>query len=250
MVPHAEGNIFFNQGLFHDGENILESRAYLSNQPNISNKIGNGANNLNAAELTPANILEESNEGITQKDFAQNYGSRGSRRAGSTEPENFDESEVVRQKHRERVTLQDAVQAKRDLVVLEDPFQDRDIGDMDEYENINDEMSNEGNEESQTDTANIQSKYRTVNIDNYKSAGSVRSRSPNYQCQMDNKFEPPHQQQRNSYQNHMRNFKPPKSPVSITSLGSKGKETGQAPPQNTIQAGKLKLNLDRVLGDN
>lgn len=148
MVPHAEGNIFFNQGLFHDGENILESRAYLSNQPNISNKIGNGANNLNAAELTPANILEESNEGITQKDFAQNYGSRGSRRAGSTEPENFDESEVVRQKHRERVTLQDAVQAKRDLVVLEDPFQDRDIGDMDEYENINDEMSNEGNEES------------------------------------------------------------------------------------------------------
>lgn len=46
------------------------------------------------------------------------------------------------------MTLQDAVQAKRDLVILEDPFQDKEIGDMDEYENINDEMSNEGNEAS------------------------------------------------------------------------------------------------------
>ena len=95
---------------------------------------------------------------------------------------------------------------------------------MDEYENINDEISNEGNEASQTETANIQSKYRTVNIDNYKSAGSVRSRSPNYQYQNDNKFDPSQPHQRNSYQNHVRNFKPTKSPVSITSLGSRGRE--------------------------
>ena len=55
-----------------------------------------------------ANILEESNGGITQKDLAQNYGSRGSKRAGSTEPENFDERELLRQERRQRVTLQDA----------------------------------------------------------------------------------------------------------------------------------------------
>lgn len=52
-------------GSVQDGENIFESRAYMSNQPNVSNKIGNGANNLamllsNADKLT--NILEESHD--------------------------------------------------------------------------------------------------------------------------------------------------------------------------------------------
>ena len=89
--------------------------------------------------------------------------------------------------------------------------------DMDEYENINDEASDndEAHSISQTDTANIQSKYRTVNIDSYKSTGSVRSRSPNYLCQMDNKIEQMHsnfqnqpinrqnlQNYRDSYQNN------------------------------------------------
>lgn len=62
-------------------------------------------------------------------------------------------------------------------------------GDMDEYENINDEELSDGEDHSisqQTDTANIQSKYRTVNIDSYKSAGSVRSRSPKYQLRESN----------------------------------------------------------------
>lgn len=68
---------------------------------------------------------------------------------------------------------------------------------MDEYENINDEVSDDGDPVSQADTANIQSKYRTVNIDTYKSAGSVRSRSPTYQCQMDNRNGP--HLSRNSY---------------------------------------------------
>ena len=45
------------------------------------------------------NILEESNEGMTQKDIAQNYESGDehddSKRAGSTESENFDETEIA-----------------------------------------------------------------------------------------------------------------------------------------------------------
>lgn len=45
--------------------------------------------------------------------------------------------------------------AKRKLVlVLEDPFKDREIGDIDEYENINDEVSDD-DPVSQGDTANI-----------------------------------------------------------------------------------------------
>ena len=75
------------------------------------------------------------------------------------------------------------------MIVLEDPFKDREIDEVDEYENINDEAS-DGDPSSQADAGNVQSKYRTVNIDSYKSAGSVRSRSPTYRCQVDSRNGP------------------------------------------------------------
>ena len=63
-VQNPDGTLFANPGAFQDGENILESRAYLSNQPNISNKIGNGANNFSTADKL-TNILEESHDQLS-----------------------------------------------------------------------------------------------------------------------------------------------------------------------------------------
>ena len=65
FVQHGDVAATTQLGSVQDGENIFESRAYMSNQPNVSNKIGNGANNLamllsNADKLT--NILEESHD--------------------------------------------------------------------------------------------------------------------------------------------------------------------------------------------
>ena len=64
-MQHGDVTTATQLGSAQDGENIFESRAYMSNQPNVSNKIGNGANNLamllsNADKLT--NILEESHD--------------------------------------------------------------------------------------------------------------------------------------------------------------------------------------------
>ena len=64
-MQHGDVAATTQLGSVQDGENIFESRAYMSNQPNVSNKIGNGANNLamllsNADKLT--NILEESHD--------------------------------------------------------------------------------------------------------------------------------------------------------------------------------------------
>ena len=130
------------------------------------------------------------------------------------------------------------------MIVLEDPFKDREIDEVDEYENINDEVS-DGDPSSQADAGNVQSKYRTVNIDSYKSAGSVRSRSPTYRCQVDSRNGP--HLSSSSQQQYARNFKPPRSPLSITSLGSKGKEPALNGAPNQAQGRIFKLNLDKLL---
>ena len=87
-----------NTGALQEGENILESRAYLSNQPNNSNKIGNGANNLGTAEKL-TNILEESHDQLTQKDLASNYFTKNSKGASVAEYEHLED--LSASKHRD-----------------------------------------------------------------------------------------------------------------------------------------------------
>lgn len=152
-VQNPDGTIYVNPGVFQEGENILESRAYLSNQPNNSNKIGNGANNLGTADKL-TNILEESQDQLTQKDLASNYFTKNSKGAAFSENDYLEDLSASKQ--RDWVPNEARAAAKRDLVlILEDPFRDREIGEMDEYENINDEASDEDAPTSQGDTANI-----------------------------------------------------------------------------------------------
>ena len=83
-------NTIYTYAVSQEGENILESRAYLSNQPNNSNKIGNGANNLGAADKL-TNILEDSQDQLTQKDLASNYFTKNSKGATFSEQDHFED---------------------------------------------------------------------------------------------------------------------------------------------------------------